>query len=477
MSPSVTRPVDRLDSNDLPNLVAEKPGRAWNIAALLVLDRDPLIGSDGIVELKRFSDSIEARVATIPRLRQVLRRPRPGLGLPYWCDDPDFRITRHVEVIRLTTALDWDAVIRSTEGILERPLDLAHPLWQMYLIDGPSCDRVALVIILHHVLADGIGGLAVLAGLIDPGPTTRMVWNREPGPTRGALLADNLRRRAVGVRAVAPRLLHPVSLLEPIRSAYRDMWREPAAATSFNVPIGPRRDLRIANVPLHAVVDTAHAGGATVNDLALTAISGAMASLFKAGHERIPEKLQASIPVSLRRETNAKELGNRVSGMRIALPLAEIDDFDRLRLIAAATNIERAKHVDTSRTKLFQGFWRALTALRLHNWFVRHQRMVNIYVTNVAGPKVPVGLFDAPVQAIIPIPPLGGNIPIGFGVFSYAGVLTISMVVEPDLVPDADSLLTGLVSSLGRLTGAAITTNIAFSRHSAVVTQAHAGAT
>lgn len=463
-SPELRGPIDRLDPNDLPNLVSEQPGRAWNIAALLILDRDPLIASDGTVDTKRFSDSIEARITMIPRLRQVLRRPGLGLGLPYWRDDQNFDIRRHVEVIRFGTDLDWAEAVHSTEEIVERPLDLSRPLWRMCLIDGTGRDRIALVIVLHHVLADGIGGLAVLAGLIDPGPTAQVAWIARPGPTRGALVVDNFHRWAKCGRAVIWGLLHLAPLVETIRIGYRDMWREPAARTSFNAPIGSRRRLQIASVPLQAVIDTAHARGATVNDVALAAISGAMVSLFNARDELCTGTVQVSVPVSLRKEASTAELGNRVSGMRVPLPLADVDDFDRLDLIAGATVTERAKNVDVNRIKLFQGFWRALAALRLHNWFVRHQRMVNLYVTNVAGPALPVHLLGSPVQAVIPIPPLGGNIPIGFGVFSYAGTLSIALVVEPDLVPDAESLVSGLVSSLGRLTGGAVTTDVPFSR-------------
>ena len=460
MNSPKSRPVDRLDPNDLPNLVSEQPGRAWNIAALLILDRDPLIGPDGTVDVKRLLDSIEARTTMIPRLRQVLRRPALGLGLPYWRDDQNFDIRRHVQVIRLATDLDWAEAVQSTEAILERPLDLSRPLWRMCLIEGTGCDRVALVIVLHHVLADGIGGLAVLAGLMDPGPTAPVAWTARPGPTRGALLVDNFHRWAASGRAVTQGLLHLAPLMKTIRMGYRDMWKEPAPSTSFNAPIGSRRRLHIANVQLQAVIDTAHARGATVNDVALAAISGAMVALFNARDELCNGTVQVSVPVSLRKKASTSELGNRVSGMRIPLPLAEVDDLDRLDLIAAATTTERAKNIDVNRIKLFQGFWRVLAAFRLHNWFVRHQRMVNLYVTNVAGPALPVQLLDSPVQAIIPIPPLGGNMPIGFGVFSYAGTLSIALVVEPDLVPDALSLLSGLVSSLGRLTGAAVTTDV-----------------
>ena len=457
MALSTPRSVDRLDPNDLPNLVSEQPGRSWTIAALLIIDRGPLIGSSGAVDVEGFSHSIEARIAMMPRLRQVLRCPRLGLGLPYWSDDRNFDIRRHVEVIRLGADLDWATAVQSTEQILERPLDLSRPLWKMYLIDGTGGEHVALVIVLHHVLADGIGGLAVLAGLVGPDPNAPAAWFARPGPTRGALLVDNLHRWISGGRALGRVLLHLASLLATLRAAYRDMWKEPAAITTFNTPIGSRRRLLTANVRLQAVKDTAHARGATVNDVALAAISAAMASLFTARNEVCNGTLQVSVPVSLRKEASTAELGNQVSGMRIPLPVGVADPFERLAQIARFTVTERDKKADPQRIRLFQGFWRALAGLRLHNWFVRRQRIVNLYATNVAGPKEPIQLLDSQVRAIVPIPPLGGNIPIGFGVFSYAETCTIAIVVDPDLVPDATSLLTGLSSALEDLTGAEVT--------------------
>jgi diacylglycerol O-acyltransferase len=118
------------------------------------------------------------RVHAVPRLRQRLRRAPPGCGRPFWADDPAFDLQHHVRLLPCPPPGDERALLEVAAAVTRQPLPRSRPLWSATFVTGLAGVSAGLVIVMNHVLADGIGGLAVLARLVDEIPVPAA---RQPG--------------------------------------------------------------------------------------------------------------------------------------------------------------------------------------------------------------------------------------------------------------------------------------------------------
>src|SRR3954468_22362339 len=157
--PSTTDEVDRITLNDLTTLVSDRGPAPMNIAAVLVVE------GGAHLETRVVLSALEAGTVAVPRLRQRLRSAPRGCGRPYWADDPRFSVSRH---LTFATAEDDEALLRCAADQVCHRLPRDRPLWAATWVTGLGTDRAALVVVAHHVLADGIGGLTVLGALTDP---------------------------------------------------------------------------------------------------------------------------------------------------------------------------------------------------------------------------------------------------------------------------------------------------------------------
>src|SRR6478752_5588010 len=288
---------DRLGPGDLTMLLTDRGQVPMNTGAILVFDAAYEPGPEALRAV------LADRVAAIPRLRQRVQRLPMGCGAPIWVDDADFAIDRHLvdrEVV--DRPADRHLLDLAAELICER-MPLEHPPWRAYLVAGSPGGRVrALVLVVHHVMADGLGGLAVLHALADPGlePLLREFPQRRP-PYR-SLAVDAARQRARRVRNLGAELrlgLDGVKELSAARAHPRVAGR-----TSLTRPTSGRRRLSTVDVPLADLVAAAKAAGGTVNDVVLAAVTGALLGLLRSRGED-PTQLVVSVPVSGRAGTDS----------------------------------------------------------------------------------------------------------------------------------------------------------------------------
>ena len=433
--------ITRLSANDLTNLATDHGSVPMQIGAAILLDAESAPRAEELVAI------VEQRLARVARLGERLRRPPVGFGRPYW--EPAPLGTAGLVCMAAAPAHDGWVIDAAVQQVLRR-LPRDRPLWRVVVYADPAGRALGLVVVMHHVLADGIGGLAVLAELVDTdGDDTRRPVSATGAapPDSRALARDAWTRRWAAIRS-AP------TTLRGFTAGLRELGGVPrpeAAPSSLLRPTSPRRGVDVVDVELADVVDAAHAQGATVNDLLLVAVSGALRRLLVSRGERLDEVV-ISIPVSARSAASAADLGNQVGVLPVRVPLAE-DASVRL----AAVRGQRAR-LGTAAPRASSGvvlsvLFRALAAVGLFQRFVSRQRLVHTFVTNLHGPSEPLVLAGSRIRRLVPIATVPGNVTVSFDVLSYAGRLLVSVVHDPELVPDHALIRDALEDELTGLRG------------------------
>lgn len=431
-----SEPIERASAIDMMELASATTPAAGQVGGVLVFAPVPRLDLDLV------RSALGQRIIGVPRLRQRLRPVPLGCGRPVWVDDASFDIADHVNEMRCPVPGDHTALFAVAAELVARRLLPDRPLWAATLVTGLDQDASALVFVFHHVMADGMGGLAVLANLVDgaPAPVADDFPRRAPRWT--TLFSDAMRAR---VRSLA----HLPDGIRRVRGAAAELAvgaRMPRAPRcSLNRPVGPHRCLAVARTDLDAVHAAARQHGASVNDAVVAAIGGALAEFLHERGEDV-DHLVVSIPISGREAATATRLGNELGVMPVTVPVTGQLSV-RMEAVAAVTRARRQTARAASAALLAPAF-RVLAATGTLGWFTNHQRMVTTFVTNLRGPDSRVAFLDASVDEIIPVNSTSGNVQVAFGVFSYAGTLTVTVVADADVAGDIPLLVAGLGKAL-----------------------------
>ncbi|WP_406306596.1 wax ester/triacylglycerol synthase family O-acyltransferase [Streptomyces sp. NBC_00885] len=448
--------MERLTAQDLMLLWPDELGWPEDIGALAILDGTRLLDPDGCFRIEAVRHVIQSRLPLVPRFRQLLYTPRRGLGWPLWVDDRSFDLAEHVRVLPLTAPADEAQLLVTVERLRRRWLERSRPLWEMWFLPGLSGGRVAMFIKMHHTIADGAAGVALLGAFLDLDadvPTTLAPpWTPASMPSSRDLIEDNLRLRVQAARSALSKLFQPVTTLQQMREAWpavrEGFIKERAPRTSFNLPIGPSRELAVIRSSLDVAKQIAHTYDAKLNDVLMSAIAGGLRDLLR-GREELVEDLvlRAFVPVSLHNEEHGRARGNQDGMMFVPLPIGEPDPVRRLWLIAAES-AERKKHVVRppegiiARNRLLQ----RATMRR----FAR-QRWANVYVANIFGPPMQLYLAGAQLLEVFPVVPISANITLGIAALTYAGQFNITVVADAQACPDVEVFAEGVRKSLQAL--------------------------
>jgi WS/DGAT/MGAT family acyltransferase len=318
--------IDRASGDDVMSLVSDRHDPPMQVGAVLLLD----VGDD--FDAAQLSEVLKRRLFSEPRLRQRLIDVPIGCGRPVWVDYPAFAFEEHFVAVRSPGPITEDTVLGFAAKQLTTRLPRDRPLWSASLLIGEGDGRAALVLVFHHVLADGIAGLAVLARLVDGQPSLSVSGFPRPAPSFVSLAVESAasRVRSVGrLPVMVRRLASAVIELGP-------SLRTKAAPCSLNRPTGAHRRLRTVRSDLTPVIRLAHQNGATVNDVILSAITGALHLLLAERGEHLPAFV-VSIPVSSRPQVGPGDLGNQSGVVPVLLPATGAFD-DRLAAVARSCN-------------------------------------------------------------------------------------------------------------------------------------------
>jgi WS/DGAT/MGAT family acyltransferase len=438
------------------------PDEIWpqDIGALAVLDGSGLLEPDGRFRIELVRQAIESRLHLVPRFRQLLSVPRRGLGRPLWVDAPAFDLSDHVRVAPLPAPGDEAALLRTTEQLRRRRLDRSRPLWEMWFLPGLPERRIGIFVRMHHVIADGIAGVATIGTFLDATPDAATApapaWTPAPAPAARELLTDDLRRHAGGLVGALSTLTRPVTTARRIRAAWPAMRAAftsvPTPVTSLNRRVGPDRDIALIRGDLTQVKQIARAHDAKVNDVLLAVTAGGLRGLLSSRGERVDDLLlPVYVPVTLRRpQHRAQARGNLIGQMLVPLPIGTTDSGRRLRQIAAETATQKAR----SHPNLGVVLRSRIARRALLKILDRHP--VSVTTADVPGPQVPVYLAGARLLEVFPVLPLIGNVTLGVGALSYAQQFNITAVADRDACPDLDVFAASARDELRALAAAAL---------------------
>jgi diacylglycerol O-acyltransferase len=438
-----------LSLGELACVWVDEPAAPFQIALIGVFDAGPFRRDDGTIDVDTVRAELGRRARRVPALRRQVAWP--ARGRPCWTEDADPSPERQIAVAALPPGvhfLDWCA-----QRIM-RPVGLDGPLWRAEVVDGLDGGRFGLVIVVHHVLADGLTGVALAGALLDQ--------QRDAHPDDAPTGADRPVRQAVqdGGRPAGTTPRRAVHRLRAARDWLRDTWRRTADAaadfrtsapvTSLSGPIGADRRLATVRQPLDDLHTAGHQLGATVNDLLLAAVTQALRELLlHRGNELPTSGLRASLPVG------ARVPGQPDGILLVTLPVAEPDLLRTLERIRDSTA--------RSKSRLASGGGDVLDVLHLPlpvarmavRWMRRIAgRRINLFITNVPGPAQPLWLAGARLLEAYPVAPLVRGLSLDVAALSYDGMLHVSVNAD-GAVTDLDVLTAGMQRSFAALVGAA----------------------
>ncbi|MBK9180899.1 MAG: wax ester/triacylglycerol synthase family O-acyltransferase [Acidimicrobiales bacterium] len=464
---------ERLSAMDDSFLEAEDARTPLHVGAVCTFEGGPLLDDQGRFRLDDVRRVVASRLDQIPRFRQRVLDVPLGLGRPVWVDDPSFDVADHVRLTALPAPGTDEQLMELNERLQMQLLDRSRPLWEMWWVEGLQGGRVALVEKVHHALVDGVSGAQTLSVILDltpdavvPGPTP---WSAPPLPSPQQLAEERIVELAAApaelLRGVESVLRTPALLLDRLESL-RDFLQGEGVAppSSLNRPVGRRRRLAAVRRSLADVRATKDALGGTVNDVVLAAVSAGLRALLAARGEDVPgATLRALVPMSIRRDDEALTLGNRVSALSAPLPVGEPDPLVRLALVQEAMAELKASHQAEGAELLFDfaDTWPTALLGAVSRLIVHRQPLVNVVVTNVPGPQVPLYALGARMLDIVPVVPLGGNLTVGVAILSYDGQLNLGLHADPDACGDLTVLAEGIEDGFAELAALASATTAA----------------
>jgi WS/DGAT/MGAT family acyltransferase len=438
------------------------------IGAVCFFEGAPLRDRQGELRIDDLRTHVESRLLLSPRYRKRIAPIPFDAARPVWVDDERFDITHHVRAATIPDPGGEDGLRRFLGDLLSQPLDTERPLWDTWVLDGLEDDRIALVLRVHHVMADGISLLDAALLMLGTEPQTRPdepsgPWRPEAAPHAAGLLWDGLatrRRHQLDILAHAARFaLDPRRVLGAARSAIGAMTSPPTTAPSlpFNGRVGRRRDFLWTSLPMPELVALKRAEGVTLNDVVLAVVAEALRRQLGA---EAAESLGAHAPRVLvpvgGADSTADDGGNAFSFMVAGLPIAVPDPIERLRRIHHEMEERKASLQSSAALSLFSIV--DLVPLPVLRWLapeaLTRQPFVNLAVTNVPGVKEDLYLLDARLEGVHPIVTGVGNLACIIGVLSYKDRLGVGITVDPDVVEDPDGLLEAIRESAADLTSA-----------------------
>jgi len=385
-------------------------------------------------------DLLRTRAAAIPRLRMCVRDVLLPVGGAAWTVDKDFDVHRHVRRVAVADGDFMAGATRLAGELMEQPLGRGLPPWQMYLIGGADDGPFAVLVKLHHALADGMRAVAIGAGIFDEiATTTRSATRGLPAVPPRSWLPDprEVAGMALGRIGEVGRALGVGASV--VRAGRLDLRGD----TAFTAPSSGTRRLATADLDATALQRIRRAEGGTANDILLAVVAGALRRwMGERGEALTGTDPRALVPVSRRRPGGAVT-GNRLSAYLLDLPVGTADPRERLRTVRVAMDRNKAAGPLKGAGAV------AVLADQLHPLAHRFgaplaanaaRMLFDLLVTSVPLPRSALSLGGCPLSALYPMAPLARGQSLAVALSTYGGRVHVGLVADGKALPDLDRL-------------------------------------
>ncbi|MEM1156111.1 MAG: wax ester/triacylglycerol synthase family O-acyltransferase [Pseudomonadota bacterium] len=451
--------MQQLSGLDASFLYLETPNAPMHISSLAIYDQSTAPG--GRVRFKDIIDNTANRIKKLPVLSRRLLTVPFGLDHPYWISDGSFDPEFHIRHIALPAPGDWRQLCIQIARLHARPLDRGRPLWEMYVIEG--LDNVegypsgcfAIFTKMHHAAVDGASGMEVTAAVHDLSP--KVDENAEPYPVEISYKPGSLE---LIVRSQLSNLRQPFRLISLARNTVPGFARAYARLrkgelrrigeiprTRFNGKVSAHRVFDAARFSLADVKAIKNAiSGATVNDVAIALVGGALRHYLKAKDELPDNSLVAMAPINVRDSRETGTGGNIVSAMAVLVRSDIADPRERLEAVHqhALDSKELANAIGaksmTDYTQFIPSTLTAQAARLASRWNLTNQinPIYNCVITNVPGPQLPLYNTGAKMLSNLGAGPVLDSVGLFHVISSYCGEFSVSVTSCRELLPDPD---------------------------------------
>ncbi len=457
--------MDRMSGLDASFLYLETPAQLMHVCGVIVLDPSTMTTPYSFDTLQA---GIESHVRDVAEFTRKLRRVPLGLDHPIWVRDRQFDVERHVHRLALPSPGGYAELMALTAHLAGLPLDRSRPLWEMWVIEGYDDGKVVVFMKMHHATVDGVSGNNLLSHLCSLEPDAAPLVPAEPRQHGRDASSRELLGRAVVSRAalpvhmariVAPTLSGVVNTIGRARAGTAMAAPLTAPRTSFNGTITGHRSIALADLDLADVRAVKTATGTTVNDVVLALAGGALRAYLDDRGELPDTSLLASVPVSVREQSRREVGANKVSTLFARLGTDVEDPLERLEAMAVSNRQAKEHHQAISADSLQD--WAEFAAPRTFGLAVRayaglrlaekHPPAINLVISNVPGPPVPIYFLGGKVVGLYPLGPVFHGAGLNITVMSNNGTVHVGVIACRESMPDAEALVSHFPTELARL--------------------------
>jgi len=424
------------------------------------------------VSYKAVCERIEQRLLKYPRFGQRVQQDAAGAT---WVRDEDFDIKRHVVLEKLgarSKGREQQALQERLADLAVQPLDMKRPLWQFHLVEHYQGGS-ALLVRIHHCIADGIALISVTQSMVDGGtlPPQRRAKAAPHGGLEGAedWLMDTFVKpltdvtvKALGAagdgavnamgmmmgpqKGMEKGVTGSVELAKMVYQVLRDgaalaLMPDDSPTRLKGVPGQSKRVAWCEPIPLEEVKAVGRALNCSINDILLSCVAGAIAEYLKSFDDEVAGKeIRAMVPVNLRPLDQAYKLGNRFGLAPVVLP------------IGIENPVERVYEVRRRMSQL-KGSMQPLMAfglLSVAGLLIKpaQDAMLSLFskkttavMTNVPGPREKLKFCGSTLEQSLFWVPQSGTVGLGVSILSYGGGVQFGVISDSTLCPDPQKII------------------------------------
>lgn len=444
---------------------AGSPHLRSTVVAVVLLDSAP--------DWERLRARVERLTRIVPVLRQRPLRGVFGVASPRLAVDPDFDLTLHLRRMRLAGNGTWSELMEEARRVSLTDFDRDRPLWELVLVEGLEGDRAALLLKLHHAIADGQATVLIGLNLVelgtDPNP------EEEDGPEAPAAvdagapevsvadIVDNVRRGLGAAERVGEAMIalargtvsDPVGTWSSVLGTLASVGRFAAVPDGPLSPLmtdrGTTYHFAAFDLPFAHLRHAAKERECSVNDAFMAAV-GLGLERYHVRRGSVADELRFNVPISLRGDAGdtSAQASNAVTIARIALPVAGLTVDERMH----------AAHEAVAR-------WRSEPALRLADplaeisWLVPVPVLAqaalasDVTTSNVPGPPLPLYVAGARIAGIYPLVATIGAA-VNVTMVTYDGSAFVGISADDRAIPDLEDLVGDLRSGFATVTDSAV---------------------